>query len=153
MTIRLVRGDEPMIQEALKHLRERYGIPKDDIQRLEIDAETGQPMRLTVTLLVREPAEVKVEPLGLTEQQRNVSDMHEAIERLVCSTCLAPVRPKDMERHMARVHPDLPRPYLTGPSGRNILEDEDVPTRDARPSGRPPIDRGYLGPGVRWMNP
>lgn len=57
--IKLVTGEEPMIQEALGYLRERYGMPSEDIQRLEIDAETGQPMRLTVTLVVREPAGAK----------------------------------------------------------------------------------------------
>lgn len=94
MAIKIVKdGTEAEIVPAMRYLERQYGMPAGHIRSVTVDAEVGTPMAITVTVYVQEeeatgtayqaPAGSADEPLGLTPEQRDTSDIHEIIDRFM----------------------------------------------------------------------
>lgn len=64
-------GQEPIIANAVEYLRDRYGIPADDITAVRIDGNVGQPLEITVTVMVRadEPKMVVEFPKDVSQEE------------------------------------------------------------------------------------
>lgn len=56
-------GSEPLIREAIEYL-ERQGITHNQIHRLVIDAEVGEPITITPTLYVQTEPSTSIETRG-----------------------------------------------------------------------------------------
>jgi hypothetical protein len=65
-------GQEATISSAIDYLARRYRMPPEDIRGVRIDAEVGEPIRLTVTLFQQSEDDV-------TEREISVLDHPERV--------------------------------------------------------------------------
>lgn len=88
MAIKIARdGTESEIRSVMDYLKERHSISPEVVKRLNIEAEAGAPIVVTVSLYVQAEAGDGdridwTDPLGLTEDQRLASDARQATARL-----------------------------------------------------------------------
>jgi hypothetical protein len=84
-------GNEPGVRQALDYLGKRYGIPDGEVRGVSLAAEVGQPIAITVTVLMHEdeaPAE------GPTKDGRKlIGPPHAHLDGACGDACYEPAHP------------------------------------------------------------